>query len=79
MGRFFLTAELQGKPISITSGFPDGSSGKEFARNAGDTGDAGSIAGLGLKTKWQPTPLFLPGISHGQGSPEGYTPYGHMT
>ena len=28
-------------------GFPDGSEGKESVCNAGDTGDAGSIPGLG--------------------------------
>ena len=27
--------------------------------------------------KWQPTPVFLPGKSHGQRSPEGYSPQGH--
>ena len=28
------------------------------------------------RRKWQPTPLFLPGESHGQGSLEGYSPRG---
>ena len=27
--------------------------------------------------KWQPTPVFLPGKSHGQRSLAGYTPWGH--
>ena len=27
--------------------------------------------------KWQPTPAFLPGESHGQSSLVGYNPYGH--
>ena len=27
--------------------------------------------------KWQPTPLFLPGKSHGQRSLAGYSPWGH--
>ena len=26
---------------------------------------------------WQPTPVFLPGESHGQRSLEGYIPWGH--
>ena len=26
---------------------------------------------------WQPTPVFLPGESHGQSSLEGYSPWGH--
>ena len=28
------------------------------------------------RRKWQPTPLFLPGKSHGQRSPVGYSPQG---
>ena len=27
--------------------------------------------------KWQPTPVFLPGKSHGQRSLEGHSPLGH--
>ena len=60
-------------------GFPDGSPGKESARNAGDTGDVGSIPGLGKspwRRKWQPTPGFLPKKSHGQRSLVGYSPQG---
>ena len=29
------------------------------------------------KRKWQPTPVFLPGTSHGQKSLAGYSPWGH--
>ena len=29
------------------------------------------------RRKWQPTPVFLPGESHGQRGPEGYSPRGH--
>ena len=34
---------------------------------------------LGLENPraWQPTPVFLPGESHGQRSPVGFRPYGH--
>ena len=28
------------------------------------------------RRKWQPTSIFLPGESYGQGSLEGYSPYG---
>ena len=28
------------------------------------------------RRKWQPTPVFLPGESHGQKSPVGYSPRG---
>ena len=39
-----------------------------------NTGDWGSIPGLG--TEWQPTPVFLPGESHGQRILVGYSPGG---
>ena len=29
------------------------------------------------RRKWQPTPVFLPGESHGQRSLVGYSPYDH--
>ena len=58
-------------------GFPGGSEDKASACNAGDSG---SIPGLGRSPgdrKWQPTPVFLPGESHGQRSLGGYSPRGH--
>ena len=58
-------------------GFPSGSEVKATACNAGDLG---SIPGLGRfpwRRKWQPTPVFLPGESHGQRSLVGYSPRGH--
>ena len=53
--------------------------GKESACNAGDTGDASLILESGRfpwRKKWQPTPVFLPGESHGQRSQVGYSPRG---
>ena len=44
--------------------FLNGSAGKESACNAGDTGDAGSIPGLGRS----PEGVFLAGKSHRQRS-----------
>ena len=29
------------------------------------------------RRKWQPTPVFLPGESHGQRSRAGYSPWGY--
>ena len=29
------------------------------------------------RRKWQPTPVYLPGESHGQRSLVGYSPWGH--
>ena len=49
-------------------------SGVEHACNTGAAGDVGSILGLEdpWRTKWQPTPVFLPGESHGQRSLAGH-------
>ena len=46
--------------------------------NAGDTGDLGSSLGWEdlWGRKWQPTPVFLPEKSQGQGSLAGYGPQG---
>ena len=55
--------------------FPDSSNGKESACNVGGTGDLNLIPGLGRFTGGgQPTPVFLPGKSHGQRSLVGYSP-----
>ena len=49
--------------------------------NAGDLRLLGCIPGWGKfiprRRLWQPTPVFLPGESHGQRSLEGYGPWGH--
>ena len=52
---------------------------KNPSDNARDAGDAGLIPGLGrfpCRKKWQPTPVFLPGESHGQRSLVDYNPCG---
>ena len=49
-------------------GFPKSSVGKESACNAGDTGNASLISGLGRSQ-----PVFLPGKSHGQRILVGYS------
>ena len=52
---------------------------KNLHANAGDARDAGSAPGSGRfpwSRKWQPTPVFLPGESHGQRSLVGYCPWG---
>jgi len=58
-------------------GFPGGSMVKNTASNAGDMG---LNPGLGRRTfwrrKWQPTPAFLPGKSHGERSLAGHSPQG---
>ena len=47
--------------------------------NAEDTRDRVSVPGSGKipwRKAWQPSPVFLPGESHGQRSLEGYSPWG---
>ena len=57
-------------------GFPGGT---EVKASAWNMGDLGSIPGLGRspgKGKWQPTPVLLPGESHGGRTLVGYSPSG---
>ena len=42
-----------------------------------DAGDAGLIAGLGRSSGEGPTPVVLPGESHGGRSLVGYSRWGH--
>ena len=46
---------------------------KKPPANVGDSGDTGSIPGLGRSLPVKPTPIFLPGESHGQRSLEGHS------
>ena len=46
---------------------------KNLPANAGDIRDPGLIP---WRRAWQPTPVFLPGESHGQRSLAGYSPWG---
>ena len=41
-----------------------------------NAGDAGSIRKILWRRKWQPTPVFLPGKSHGQRRLAGHSPWG---
>ena len=48
--------------------------------NAGDARDEGFdpwVRKILWRRKWQHTPVFLLGESHGQGSQAGYSPWGH--
>ena len=72
------TGQLNNNNIHLL-GFPDGSDGKESACNAGF--DLLSlISGLERfpwRREWLPIPVVLPGISHGQRSLVGSSPWGH--
>ena len=62
--------------VRISEDFPGGSDDKESACGAGDQG---SIPGLGRFPReghGNPTPVFLPGESHGQRIMVSYSPWG---
>ena len=58
-------------------GFPGGSEGKASASNVGDPGSIPRSGRFPWRRKWQPSPVSLPGKSHGQRSLVGYSPWGH--
>ena len=61
-------------PHPPSLGFPDVSTGEESTCNAGDTSVFHPWVGMiPRRRKWQPTPVFLPGKSHGQRSLAGYS------
>ena len=50
---------------------------KESTCNARDTGSDPRVRKIPWKKEWQPTPVSLPGGSHGQRSLVGYSPRSH--
>ena len=52
-------------------------SGKESACQRSRHGFDPWVRKIPWRKKWQPTPGFLPGESHGQRSLTGYSPRGH--
>ena len=61
---------------SSLSSFISGSDGKESACNVGD-GFNPWVRKISCRREWLPTPVFLPGESHGQKSLVNYSPWGH--
>ena len=57
--------------------FPGGSDCKASAYNARRPGFNPWVGKISQRRKWLPTPVFLPGKSHGQRSLVGYSPWGH--
>ena len=60
----------------MKSGFPSGSDSKASVCNAGDLGFDPWVGKIPWRRKRQPTPVFLPGKSHGPWSLVGYSPWG---
>ena len=50
---------------------------KNMLANAGDMGSVPGSGRFPWRRKCQPTPVFLPGKSHGQRSLADYSPLGH--
>ena len=68
-----------GCPVVCRWGLPRALSGKEPAcqcRRHKRCGVSPCLGKLSWSRKWQPTPVFLPGKSHGQRSLVGYSPWG---
>ena len=60
---------------AFTKDFPGGSDGKVSAYNVGDRFDPW-VGKILWRRKWQPTPVLLPGKSHGWRSLVVYNPWG---
>ena len=63
--------------FKVFSGFPGGSGHKESACNARDLGLIPGLGRFPRRRNWQPTPVFLPGKSHGWRSLVSCSPWGH--
>ena len=62
--------------VQLYTWLPRGLSGKECARRCRRNGFDPWFGKIPWRRKWQPTPVFLPGESHGQRSLVGYSPWG---
>ena len=65
--------------LILAKGFPGGSVVKNPPANAGDLGSIPGSGRFPWRKKWQPTPVFFPGKSHGQRILAGYDPWGHKS
>ena len=81
LGNFALMIfKLIDEAYSHYGGFPGGASGKELAcqcrrcRRCKIRGFDPWVGKMPRRRTWQPTPVFLPGESHGQKSQVGYSP-----
>ena len=62
--------------LQIWHGLPWWLSGKEYACQCRRHRFNSWVGKVPWRRKWQPTPVFLPGKSHGQRSLAGYSPWG---
>ena len=64
------------KKPEIVRDFPGGSEVKASARSVGDQDLIPVLGRFPWRRKWHPTPVFLPGESHGRRNLVGYSPWG---
>ena len=64
--------------LTVRLGFTVGAVAKDSAANAGDAESRLDpwVGKIPWRREWQPTPVFLPGESYGEGSLEGCNPWG---
>ena len=65
-------------PVGLVWAFPGGSDGKRMCLQCRRPRLDPWVRKIPWRRKWQPTPVFLPGKSHGWRSLAGYSPWGHM-
>ena len=70
-----LRCKFEVQNLNLSYGLPRWLSGKESTCNAGDVGWIPWSGRFPWRRKGQPTPLFLPGKSHGQKSLACYSPW----
>ena len=63
--------------VLLVDGFPRWLSGEEYACQCRRCGFDPCVGKIPRRRVWKPTPVFLPGKSHGQRSPAGYSPWTH--
>ena len=61
----------------VLNGFPRWQSGKQPTCQCSRLWFDPWVRKIPWRKKWQPTPVFLPGKSHGQKSLTGYSPWDH--
>ena len=71
--------EGPGSAVNFSLGFPGGALVKNPSVDAGDTSHGFDpwVGRMPWRRKWQPTPVLLPGKSHGQRSLADCRPRGH--
>ena len=73
----YFEQDLEIREFKHTMGLPSWLSGKESACQCRRHGFSPWIRKIPWRRQWQPTPVFLPGESHGPRCLAGYSSRGH--